>query len=227
MTVLASEIITRVREILVDEADTQRWTDAELLRHLSDGQRTIASIFPDAATKVAAMQLAEGTRQSIPADGERLLSVYRNMGTDGATPGRAIRLIKRELLDDQNPNWHADSKVTTVYNYIFDPADEESFFVYPPSNGNGYVEINYCYNPPEIEELTDAIEVSDIYQTPLVDFILYKAMQKDSDFAAGMQRATAHMQAFLLFMQGTVKDKELNPNVALGPFNLDAKGAAK
>lgn len=227
MTVLASEIITRVREILADEADVQRWTDAELLRHLSDGQRTIASMFPDAATKVASMQLAEGTRQTIPADGERLLSVYRNMGTDGLTPGRAIRLVKRELLDDQNPMWHADSKVTVVYNYTFDPADEEAFFVYPPSNGNGYVEINYCYNPPEVDALTDEIEVSDIYQTPLVDFVLYKAMQKDSDFAAGMQRATAHLQAFMLFMQGSPDEKALNPNTSLGPFNLDAKGAAK
>lgn len=228
MTVLASSILTRVREIAVDTGAVTRWSDAELMRYLSDGQRTIAAVYPDQVSKVAVMQLAEGTLQSLPADGESLLTIYRNMGTNGTTPGRAVRLIRREILDDQNPTWHSDAKVSTIYNFVYDPLDPTAFFVYPPSNGLGYIQLNYCYNPPEITATSDAISLPDIYITPLVDYVLYKAHQKDSDYAAGQERAVAHLQAFQLFLQGRdTKDEETSPNQSLGPFNPSVSGAAR
>jgi len=228
MTVLASEIIDRVRLLLVDTDDTQRWSDAELLQHLSDGQRTVAAIVPEECSQIVAMQMDEGTRQSLPDDGVSLLNVYRNMGTTGTTPGRAIRLVRREMLDDQNPMWHAEAKTTAIYNYIYDPGDADSFFVYPPSNGLGYIEINYCYVPPEIDATTDAIALSDIYLTALTDFVMYKALQKDSDFAAGMQRAQMHIQAFMLFVQGQdAGAADTSPNTQLQPFRDHPKGSEK
>lgn len=228
MAVLASEIITRVREILVDEGASQRWTDAELLRALSDGQRTIAAMFPDQATKVATVLLVEGTRQELPTDGESLITVYRNMGASGTLPGRAIRLIKREILDDQNPYWHAEGKTSLIYNYVYDPLDPQAYSVYPPANGVSYVQLNYSFNPPEVSALSTAISLSDIYLTPLTDFVLYKAHQKDSDFAAGQGRAAYHLQAFMLFLTGRDQmDEETNPNQSLGPFNPQISGAAR
>lgn len=229
MAVAASEIIDRVRALLVDEDTTQRWTDEELLRHLSDGQRTIAAMNSDWATKVAVMQLAVGTRQSLPADGLTLLGVTRNMGlTPGNTPGRAVRLTRREILDDQEPNWHAATKVTAIYNYIYDPLDATAFFVYPPSNGNGFIEINYTFNPPEITALTDEISLQDILQTPLMDYVMFRAHMKDSDWAGGMNTAQFYLQAFQVFMSGSDQsDTETNPNIQLGPFSPTPKAAAK
>lgn len=228
MAVLASDVITRVREILVDKAVAKRWTDAELLRYLSDGQRTIAAMYPDQVTKVAIVPLVPGTYQTLPADAVSLLTIYRNFAGDGVTPGRAIRLIRREILDDQNPGWHTEGKQQVVYNYIYDPLDSMAYFVYPPSNGLGFVQMNYCFNPEEVTDLTDELPLAGIYQTPLVDYVLYKAHQKDSDFAAGQQRAVAHLQAFTLFMETRSKrDVETNPNQSLGPFNPNVSGAAR
>jgi len=228
MTVLASEILSRVRSLLIDTEDTQRWSDAELLQHLSDAQRTVAALAPDEASDVAVVQLAEGTRQSLPADGVSLLNVYRNMGIAGTTPGRAIRLVRRELLDDQNPNWHSEAKVTIIYNYIYDPADATAFFVYPPSNGLGYIEINYCFTPAEIALTSTAISLPDVFITPLTDYVMYKALQKDSDFAAGQQRAQLHLQAFMLFLQGLdVAGQDSSPNNQMAPPNPQNKGSMK
>lgn len=228
MAIAASKVLARVRSLLVDDGTAYRWSTAELLKYLSDGQRTIAAAFPDQVTKVSNILLVEGTRQSLPSDGESLVTVYRNMGVAGTTPGRAVRLIKREILDDQNPNWHADAKVTAVYNYIYDPNDPTAFFVYPPSNGLGYVQINYSYNPAELTADTDNITVGDIYLTPLVDYVLYRAHQKDSDEAAGQEKANTHLQAFMMFLAARdSSDKELSPNQSFGPFNPSVSGASR
>ena len=226
MPLTAATVITRVREILVDEETTKRWSDAELLRHLSDGQRTIARISPDAVQKVAVVQLDEGTRQELPADGESLLTVVRNMGTNGTTPGRAVRIIRRDIIDDQNPNWHSDMKTSVCYNYIYDPTDSKAFFVYPPSNGNGYVEISYCYTPDEVDSLTDELDVSNVYVAALTEFVCFRALLKDTDFAAGMQRASLHLDSFKMFM-GSDGEIETNPNLQTTPFDAKVKGAAR
>jgi hypothetical protein len=226
MPLTADDVITRVRELLIDNGTSPRWTDAELLRHLSDGQRAISRADPTAIQKVAVMQLAEGTRQSLPADGESLLTITRNMGTTGTVPGRAVRIIRRDIIDDQNPMWHTEAKVTTIYNYIYDPTDSDAFFVYPPSNGLGHVEINYCYVPAELDELTDELDVDDIYITPLTDYVMFRALQKDSDFAAGMQRAQMHFQAFVAFL-GVDGEDDVNPNLQTTPFDPAKKGTAR
>ena len=46
MAVTAQTILTRVRTQLIDELTQQRWTDPELLRWLSDGQRTLVAMDP-------------------------------------------------------------------------------------------------------------------------------------------------------------------------------------
>ena len=228
MTVLASAIINRVRSLLVDEETTPRWTDTELLRHLSDGQRTIAMMQPDSASRISSVLLASGTRQSLPADGQQLLSIIRNMGTTGTTPGRAIRITRREIMDDQVPDWHAVAKANYTSNYMYDPQDATAFFVYPPSNGTNYVELNYTFIPAEITALTDAIELSDMYLTPLTDYIMFRAHQKDADSSSGSQVADMYLKIFTLFLQGSDGGElENNPNLQTTPFNPGAKGSAK
>lgn len=229
MTVLASTIIDRARNLLSDTRDTKRWSDAELLRYLSDGQRTLAALQPgDAASKRVVVQLVAGTRQSLPADGIQLLSVFRNMGSNGTTPGRVVRLVTRDILDAQNLYWHVDTAETHIQNYIYDPSDSLNYYVYPPSNGLGYVELNYAATPAELVALTDSIALIDIYITPLTDYVMFRAHQKDSDFGAGQVVAQSYLQAFKLFIDGSdAGAKEENPNLQMAPFNPQVKGASK
>ena len=88
MTVTAQTIIDRVRTQLIDE-DAVRWTDAELLRWLSDGQRAVVAFSAGASSTTAVKAMVAGTRQSIPADGHMLLTIVRNLSADQVTAGRA------------------------------------------------------------------------------------------------------------------------------------------
>lgn len=207
MSVLASSIISRVRTQLIDNGSTYRWTDTELLQWLSDGQRTIVAAVPAAAPKVVTKSLVAGTRQSIPSDGYMLLKVYRNLPAGGAA-GAPCQMIDRDVLDRQNQTWHSTTPTSAVKVWMYDTIDPAGFYVYPPNDGTGSVEILYSYMPPDIASLTSTLDVRDIYQTPLFDYVMYRAHSKDSDFAAGLGLATSYMQSFTAFMaaqQGSVK----------------------
>jgi hypothetical protein len=226
MSVAASVVLTKVRNQLADNGVVQRWTDAELLGWLSDGQRTIAGADASTASVVVPLQLSAGTRQAIPPGGYAFLSMYRNMGTDGQTPGAATRLVRRDLLDTILPGWHSAPASPTVQNYVFNNEDPRSYYVYPPNDGTGYVEINYAQMPTELTSDTQNLALPDIYQTPLFDYVMARAHAKDSDAAAGLQYAQMYMQSFMAFVGSNAKDLSLeNINATLAGFNPQTKAA--
>ncbi len=176
---------TYTAQSIIDEASTQlldpsntRWTRAELLSWVNDGQRQIVLMSPNATNKVSVVQLVSGSRQTIPSDGWALLELIRYMGTDGTKPGRAVRLASRELIDAYNPDWHNDAKAAMPKHYIFDQQDQTVFYVYPPNNGQGYVQLNYSPVPPVITNEATAIYVNDIFKGALLDYVLYRACSK-------------------------------------------------
>ena len=196
MSVLASSILARARFQLVDSGATLRWTDAELLQWLSEGQRSIVMAIPAASQLVVTMALVAGTKQTIPAGGHTLLHIYRNL-TAGGAAGQACREVDASMMDTQYPTWHTDTATTPALFYVYDRMlDPTVFYVYPPNTGSGSLELNYSVMPIDVATTATNISVRDIFQVALLDFILYKAHCKDSDYAAGQGVAAAYFQAF-------------------------------
>lgn len=196
MSVLASSILSRVGATLNDEAHV-RWPLGELLDWLNDGQRSLAKLVPDASVRAHVQVLVGGTRQELPDDGIRLVDVPRNM-LDETTPGRAVRSADRGALDAYDPDWHQATEAATVRFYTFDERDPKHFFVYPPQPdpGMGSVELVYAAVPADIA-LDQMLEVDGIYAGALVDYVLYRAISKDSeDSSSDAQRASRHYAAF-------------------------------
>ena len=149
MTTSAQTIINKVALELHD-INGLKWTRSELLSWLNDGMRQIVVMQPTATNTVAVVKLIAGTRQTLPGNGWLLFNVVRNMGTDGLTPGRVVRVVSRELLNGFNPNWHFDTAASAARNFIYDLADQTHYFVYPPNDGTGYIEINYSNQPSDL-----------------------------------------------------------------------------
>lgn len=213
-TILASTIIQTAQGMLQD-ADGVRWTDDELLSYLNEGQRAILNYKSNAYVRVRSIQLIPGTRQSMPEDAVQLFDIVRNMGTNGTTPGRAVRLAKREMLDAQAPNWHAATPSSQVRHYLYSESSPRVFLVYPPQPtiAPGYVEMVYGATPPAVA-LNQAIAVDDIFETPLLDFMLYRAWMKDTEFGADSSLASAHMNAFIAALTGKAKNEAgASPNI--------------
>ena len=224
-TVTAKSIIDKATIQLIDLTNI-RWTRAELLSWLNDGMRQIVIIQPSASSTTSAVKLVAGTRQMLPADGWLLLQVYRNMGTTGTTPGRVIRVVSRELLDGFNPYWNTDTAKAEVRNYLYDVQDQLAFYVYPPNTGTQYIELNYSAQPASLTAESQVIPIFDIFQSALVDYILYRACSKDAEYAPGQQMAQGYLGTFVGAVTAKSQSESGNdPTQALNPRNLSVPGS--
>lgn len=193
-SILASAIISKAQTILQDTAGV-RWTGTEGLGWLNDGQREIAALKPDAYTKIANIVLVNGTKQTIPADGVRLVSVLRNMGS-GTTPGDAIRPVKRQALDANVPSWHSMAGAAVTQHYVVEFFAPKSLYVYPPGIAGNQIESLYEAVPPDVAAIGNVISLDDIYANPLIDYVLYRFFSKDAELPGMAERAILARKAF-------------------------------
>jgi hypothetical protein len=208
-TITGTQIASRARRVLQDQSSGgTRWLDAELLDWINDAQREIVLLKPEASSKIIDHTCVAGTKQTIPSDGIRLLTVIRN------TSGKSIRRVDRNVLDSENPNWHQTTANNVAEHFVFDEDMPTTFFLYPPRTGTpGQVEITYSAAPTDLAALGDVIYLNDIYANPLLDFLLYRAYLKDTDYAGNAQRAATHYQAFQASIGGKrMSDAETTPN---------------
>lgn len=193
-TTKAVSLINRVAVTLQDPTFV-RWTQQELLDYLNDAQRQVVLFRPDAKTVNNAFTCVASAKQSLPADGLRLMSVLRN------TDGRAITKVSRKTLDVQLPNWYETAIGTDgVKHYVYDPLDPKVFYLFPKPAITNSVDIVYSVSPTDIVVSnfttdTQVIGVDDIYANAIMDYMMYRAYQKDSEFA-NLNRSSVYYQSF-------------------------------
>jgi hypothetical protein len=195
MAITAADVITRATDLIQDQTNV-RWPVEELMRYLNDGRREICIVRPDIYATTSVVTLAAGTKQAVPADGRRLLDVVRNIAVDGVTPGRAIRIVEREVLDAQRPNWHTEA-AGAVRHFMFDERTPREFFVYPPASATTKVQLSYSKTPVEIVDPNTELSDEDIYTSALVDYVCYRAFSKDAEYAGNTERAALHYSQFM------------------------------
>lgn len=254
-TTLVRDVLYRCSTQLHDLAPQfTRWTERELVAWLNDGQRAIAKYMPYACSRVDALRLVTGTKQSIetitfdrvingdgsaPAAvrGASLLNIRRNLGADGLTPGLAMRIVAGEVLDSVYPGWHM--RTGTPTQYVFDPQTPKVFYVSPgvAFSSTIWVEAAYLASPNELVSAdlfgmdgssTTPISIDDKYVDDLVNYILARAYMKDAEFAADGGLAQAHSAQFIASINAQVAALTgVNPNLQRLPFNPNLPGAAK
>lgn len=209
MPVQARDVLGRAQK-LIQDLTSIRWPLPELAGWLNDGAREVAIHKPSAVAGSVVIPLVSGTRQTIPAGGLQLMRVIRNLkigSTDSIRlGGRAIRLVERDVLDTQAPDWHDSDSVPYVpeaKHFIFDAQDPKAFYVYPGNDGRGIVEALVSQAPVPVPEsgasLSDYavnLPIPDVYANALLDYVLYRAYSKDASFAENLTRADAHYNAF-------------------------------
>ncbi len=206
MATTVRSILNRASSLLNDEEHV-RWSEAELLAWLNDGQRAIARgpatdvyVVRDTITAVA------GTVQSLPTNGIRLVDVIKN--TSG---GGAIYQSDYALVDMLSSSWRA-ATAGAAENYFYDERNPTEFEVYPPQAGGEGIEIVYNAQPTDAL-ITGNISISDMYADTLIDYVVYRGLSKDTEDASPeLGRATAFYRAFLLGVgYKDVADAQIEP----------------
>lgn len=195
MTIKVVDILSRASVVLQDTAAT-RFTNANLLKFFNDGQREVVIHRPDALVSNSTLALANGSKQTIPAAGHRLINVHRN------TNGRAVTQVERKMLDENLPTWHdAVAGANGIEHFIYDSTDPKNFYVYPKAvSGTHSLEIVYSVIPSDISISnfatdTTVMGIDTAYANCLLDYVLYRCYQIDSD-EGNLARAQMHFGAF-------------------------------
>lgn len=179
--ITAQTIATRARLVINDVLGT-RWIDSEVLDWVNAGEAAIAAIEPIAYVVTETLTLVAGTKQVLPTAGISLVDVVRNMGTDGNTPGDVVDSMERKVLDSLRPSWHSEATDASVLLFIHNPRDPSKFYVYPPqpASGFGQIEVEYLKVPPALTSLSDALNLRDLYQEALLNYVLFRMYSKES-----------------------------------------------
>ena len=223
MTIQASAIVRRATDVIMDNTSV-RWPANELVRWLNDAQREIIVMRKDAINRTTTVTLVAGTRQNLDAMSlspapSALIEITRNMAA--ASQKKAVRLVPRQLLDSQIPGWHGIPGTIDVLHYMFDPRDPKTFYVYPPALASAQLEVMYSGIPTDLAEpaagaifsnVVGVLSVPDIYANAILDYVLYRAYSKDSEFAGNSARAQNHYAAF-----GNSLGMEMKATMAVQP----------
>ena len=193
MATSVAQVIALVKYELNDE-DATRWTTDELVAWISEAQRAVAAIRPVSNAVLVAVSLVPGAKQAIPTNGFVFLSATCNTASDG-TPTSAVRRVDRELLDVHSPDWYAETATSTVLTYSADSTMPTRFWVYPPSNGSGYLEILYGVMPENVTPFGN-IALPSKYVSALVNYVLYRCFMKDAEFAGNAELSVGYYKAF-------------------------------
>ena len=211
MTVLAQSTLARCVDILVDAAGV-RWTINELVRYYNDGQREAIVKRPDATATYTTFSCVAGPKQAIPAEAAKLIDIIRNSGS--ASKKQPVRMVNRVLLDAMEPDWYTAPNSVDIQHFMYDVRDPRTFYVYPPASPSAKLEMVYSAMPVDIPEpgvdktladVTGSSSLPDIFSNCLIDYVLYRAFSKDSEYAGNGQRAIAHYAAFSNFLEFEVK----------------------
>lgn len=198
---IVSDIILRVNDLVQD--DGIRWPEEEVIRWINDAQNEIIQLRPDAnPITVPDFNPAEQSLQTLPPGGIRLLDVPR---TTHDTGGDAVREVDRAILDDQLPSWHRSTAEVNgeIMNYTFDPSRPREFYLYPQPSEATRLEVVYSAKATRVTTPTEELDLPDIYMSPIVDYVAYRAFSKDADYAANQERAIDHRQTFYTSLGAT------------------------
>lgn len=187
--IAVADVLARVGLILND-VDFVRWTKPELFGWINDAAGEIVIRRPPAGAKTTAIILAEGVSQSLPAGSHLLMDVVRNLPN-----GRRITVAERHRLEESAPNWYGMNPASSIRHYSYDDRNPQQFYVYPPAVAWAMVEAVIASIPPKITDETATLELGAEYIGPIVSYVVYRALLKDSEYANG-QVAIAHFQAF-------------------------------
>lgn len=258
-TVLVRSVLHRASVLLQDYAPQyQRHPEIEMVDWLNDAQVAIAKFMPSACSRVDTIKLKPGTRQSIetiafadckpgdgstpaaPINGTQVLDVIRNMGSDGVTAGKSIRVVERKMLDTQNRDWHT-AAATSINSFVYNPETPRYFYVTPGAHASTPVWVEIAYNAQPVPvpaggaagsevylfsgASSQTITIADEFIDDLVNYVVARANMKPNEWSDA-QKASAFTSMFTGSLNAKVAALTgTNPNLRFLPFAPTPIGA--
>lgn len=195
----AIDIVEGVASDLTDPS-YRIWSKATLTDYLNSALLVISEFRPDATSGIIDITLTPGTtKHSLPATARRLIDIVRNMGADGATPGKPIWAIDEATLNTYRPKWHSETGKTVIRNFIYDERVPTTFYSYPPAHATTpvHVEAKVQQNPTLVTDVdNDTVSMNDVWETAIRFWMMYRAYSKETDSFESRSLADKYLNDF-------------------------------
>jgi len=201
-TYTVGAVLDTVEKKLQDESNVE-WSVSDLLNFYNLALREIVKLSPRAYSVFETFKMISGAKQQLPSDGLVFMDISANMGTDGSTPGRSPRGTTMEVLAGYLPDWREETAVTEIKNFIPIQQTPNEFWVFPPSDGTGYIQVQFSKTPPTTtydandNYRAETIPISDEYLDAILNGMLYMAYDDDTDIPGNTPRAAQYRARFL------------------------------
>lgn len=189
-------IIRRARDLTQDVSEPYRNSDEEMLNHVNDGLREMVIVQPALFSGVIEYTCSAGVEQEISKD--VALTIFEVLGL---SDGPAVHPFDVDVMNVYNRGWRSESPAPAEQ-WARLTNDPLRFYVYPPSLAGQVLDVRVVKKPQAITSMTAPITtVSEIYESALTDYVVYRAESKDDEHVLS-ERAAAHYQAFVSKVKG-------------------------
>lgn len=190
MATTVKDIFDRAGIILRD-TEFRQWTEDELLAWYNEALAEVVRVRPEASALLHPQVLVAGSVQDLPANAVQLLRVSLCVES-----GRAPRRTEIETLDSANPSWQSGTPSDSVKRYAVDGDNPRQFFVFPPNDGTGNIELVYSLVPENVIVSTGLFGLPAIYEAVVLNYILFRAFSKSSEDASHDSQANKYYSLF-------------------------------
>lgn len=210
MSIDVAKAIEFAKRRVLDTPSGYRYADSEFLDGVNQGLAAMLEQNPVLFGKPVVMPMVPGILQEISEDAEQYLEVSRNMGTDGTTPGRAVRTVPGQALTASNPNWAVEAPSAVIQHAFPSPGSRRHFFVYPPQPdpdpaegiAPGQAEVWVALHPGEVESATGTIEgLQARHSRTLGNYAAYYVLSMDQSRPENEKLAAAFYMNFVALLQ--------------------------
>lgn len=218
MSVLTQSVIDRVVYV-TNDPQFKLFRLTAIRRWMNEGAQLIAEVAPRAAAGRHDFTLAEGAQQDLRTDTSkrwiRLHEALFNLTSTDAE-GDHIRLVDPRSLNTAFRAWRRRAPAPSVFEYALDERTPFTFDVFPPVRAGAKIRVVASVAPPDfcvlntggtaLADPTETIPLTDGFDIPLVDWVLYRLFTKDTTDQAYAARANNHRQAAQGALGVVIKD---------------------
>lgn len=192
-------LVLAAQNQLQDETGTA-WPPSKILPYVNLALLEIVTLKPEAYPVESVLQLVAGARQSVSATTTiSILDFICNMGTGGATPGRAILSVVKRNMDKLLPDYHSYASGQEVYYAAKDDRNPLVFYVFPPQPTSGMNQIKVLLSQPPADITNDNTDfpLDASYKPAFVDYLIYRCLMEETQIQGANQKAVAFYNKFL------------------------------
>jgi hypothetical protein len=82
------------------------------------------------------------------------------------------------------------------------------------------LEVSYSARPVPVTKETQPLSVQMVYQSAVLDYVLFRACSKDAEYAPGLQLAQGYMATFMASVTGKTVVEDVNTPSLITQQNL-------